>query len=74
MPRNSLKKQEANIAISNTSPLIALKHAGLAEKLSLLFQKIIIPPNVMHELSIKEKEYFQNLDFLIVENPVMKDS
>lgn len=69
MPRNSLKKQEANIAISNTSPLIALKHAGLAEKLSLLFQKIIIPPNVMHELSIKEKEYFQNLDFLIVENP-----
>ena len=33
MQRNLQKKQETNIAISDTSPLIALKHAGLLEKL-----------------------------------------
>ncbi len=63
------EKQEANIAVSDTSPLIALKHAGLLEKLSLLFQRIIVPPSVMRELSVKEKEYFRSLSFLSVEEP-----
>ena len=63
------EKQEADIAVSDTSPLIALKHAGLLEKLSLLFQRIIVPPSVMRELSVKEKEYFQSLSFLSVEVP-----
>lgn len=69
MLRSSLEKGKAKIAISNTSPLIALKHAELLEKLDLLFQRIIIPPSVMRELSVKEKEYFQSLSFLSVEEP-----
>ena len=69
MPRISLEKREANIAISNTSPLIALKHAGLIDKLNLLFRRIIVPPSVMQELSVKEKKYFQGLSFLSVEEP-----
>ena len=63
------EKQEVDIAVSDTSPLIALKHAGLLEKLSLLFQQIVVPPSVMRELSVKEKEYFQSLGFLSVEEP-----
>ncbi len=70
MPKTSLGEQGASIVVSNTSPLIALKHAELIEKLSLLFQKIVIPPSVMRELSIKEKEYFQGLSFLSVEEPL----
>lgn len=69
MPKTSLEKREASIAVSNTSPLIALKHAGLLEKLSLLFQRVIVPPSVMRELSVKEEEYFQSLSFLSVEEP-----
>ncbi len=69
MPNTLLEKRGASIAVSNTSPLIALKHAGVLEKLSLLFQKIAIPPSVMRELSIKEKKYFQSLSFLSVEEP-----
>jgi len=41
----------------------------LLEKLNLLFQRIIVPPSVMRELGVKEKEYFQNLDLLSVEEP-----
>jgi len=69
LPRTLLEKRETSIAISDTSPLIALKHAGVLEKLSLLFQRIIISPSVMRELSVKEKEYYQNLNFLSVEEP-----
>ena len=69
MLRNLQEEQETDIAISDTSPLIALKHAGLLEKLSFLFQRVIVPPSVMRELSIKEKEYFQSLNFLSVEEP-----
>ena len=69
MPNTLLEKRGANIAVSNTSPLIALKHAELLEKLNLIFQKIIVPPSVMRELSVKEKEYFQGLGFLSVEEP-----
>ena len=69
MPNTLLEKRGASIAISNTSPLIALKHAELLEKLNLLFQRIIVPPSVMRELSVKEKEYFQSLSFLSVEEP-----
>jgi len=69
LPKNLQRKQETSIAISDTSPLIALKHAGLLEKLSLLFQGVTVPPSVMRELSVKEKEYFQSLDFLSVEEP-----
>jgi len=61
--------QQASIAVSNTSPLIALKHAGLLEKLGPLFRQIIVPPSVMRELGVKEKEYFQSMDFLSVEEP-----
>ena len=67
MPSTSLEKRGVSIAISNASPLIALKHAGVLEKLNLLFQRIIVPPAVMRELSVKEKEYFQSLSFLSVE-------
>ena len=69
MPNTLLEKRRASIAVSNTSPLIALKHAELLEKLNLLFQRIIIPPSVMQELSVKEKEYFRSLSFLSVEEP-----
>ncbi len=69
MPRTSLKEERVSIAVSNTSPLIALKHAELLDKLSLLFQNVIIPPSVMRELSVKEKEYFQGLSFLSIEEP-----
>lgn len=69
MPNTLLEKRGASIAVSNTSPLIALKHAGVLEKLYLLFQRIIVPPSVMRELSVKEKEYFQSLSFLSVEEP-----
>ncbi len=69
MPNTLLEKRGASIAISNTSPLIALKHAGVLEKLNLLFQRIIVPPSVIRELSVKEKEYFQSLSFLSVEEP-----
>ena len=51
-----LEKRGASAAVSNTSLLIALKHAELLEKLNLLFQRIIVPPSVMRELSVKEKE------------------
>ena len=69
MQKNSWEKQEASIAVSDTSPLIALKHAGLLEKLSQLFRRIVVPPSVMRELSVKEREYFQSLGFLSVEEP-----
>ena len=69
MQKNSQEKRETSIAVSDTSPLIALKHAGLLEKLSQLFQRIAVPPSVMRELSVKEKEYFRSLDFLSVEEP-----
>jgi len=29
----------------------------------------MVPPNVMKELSVKEKEYFRGLDLLSVEEP-----
>ncbi len=73
MLRSLLEEQEVKIAISNTSPLIALKHAGLIEKLSLVFRKVIVPPSVMKELSVKEREYFQSLSFLSVEEPHNKN-
>ncbi len=69
MSRILLERREASIAVSNTSPLIALKHAGVLEKLSLLFQRIVVPSSVMEELNVKEKEYFQSLSFLSVEKP-----
>ena len=69
MQKNSRGRQEASIAVSDTSPLIALKHAGLLEKLSRLFQRIVVPLSVMRELSVKEKRYFQSLGFLSVEEP-----
>ena len=69
MPSTLLENRRASIAVSDTSPLIALKHAELLEKLDLLFQRIIIPPSVMRELNVKGKEYFQSLSFLFVEEP-----
>jgi len=69
LQKNSRGRQEASIAVSDTSPLIALKHAGLLEKLSRLFQRIVVPLSVMRELSVKEKRYFQSLGFLSVEEP-----
>jgi len=69
LQRNSQEKQRASTAISDTSPLIALKHAELLDKLSLLFQRIVVPPSVMRELSVKEERYFQGLGFLFIEKP-----
>ncbi len=69
MQKTLLEKRGASIAVSNTSPLIALKHAELLEKLDLVFQTIIVPPSVIRELSVKEKEYFQSLGLLSVEEP-----
>lgn len=69
MLRSSLEKGEAKVAVSNTSPLIALKHAGVIDKLSLLFQKVIVPPSVMRELSVKEKDFFQSFSLIFVEKP-----
>ncbi|MEB3799304.1 MAG: DUF3368 domain-containing protein [Desulfurococcales archaeon] len=69
MQKNSREEQEASIAVSNTSPLIALKHTGLLERISQLFQRIVVPPSVMRELGVKEKKYFQSLVFLSVEEP-----
>ncbi len=69
MQKNSREGQETSVAVSNTSPLIALKHAGLLERLSRLFQRIVVPPSVMRELSVKERKYFQSLGFLSVEEP-----
>lgn len=37
MQENLQKKQETSNVVSDTSPLITLKHAGLLEELSLLF-------------------------------------
>jgi len=69
LQKNSREEQEASIAVSNTSPLIALKHTGLLERISQLFQRIVVPPSVMRELGVKEKKYFQSLVFLSVEEP-----
>ncbi len=65
MQRNLQKEQEISIAISDTSPLIALKHAGLLEELNLLFQGITVPPSVMRELSVKREGVFPGLRFSI---------
>jgi len=59
----------ASVVVSNTSPLIALKHAGIIEVLNTLFQTIVVSPAVMDELSVKEKEYFTKLKFLKLEAP-----
>lgn len=59
MSKTSSSRREAGIAVSDTPPLIALKYAGLLEKLSSLLQKIVVPSSVMEEPSVKEKEYFQ---------------
>lgn len=69
MQKDSSREQERSIVVSNTSPPIALKYAELIDKLGLLFQRIIVPPSVMRELNIREKEYFQNVGFLLVEEP-----
>ena len=69
MPSTLLKSRRASIAVSDTSPLIALKHAELLGKLNLLFQRVVVPPSVMQELNVKEKEYFQSLSFISVEEP-----
>ncbi len=65
--KNSLESEGINIAISNTSPLIALKHAGVLEKLGPLFRRVVVPPSVTKELSVKEKEYFRSPYFLSIE-------
>jgi len=39
------------------------------DKLGLLFQRIVVPPSVMRELSVKEEKYFQGLGFLFIEKP-----
>jgi len=59
LQRNSQEKQRASTAISDTPPLIALKHAELLDKLSLLFQRIVVPPSVMRELSVKQESTFK---------------
>ena len=64
-----LENRRASIVVSDTSPLIALKHAELLEKLNLIFQRVVVSPRVMQELSVKEKEYFQGLSFISVEEP-----
>jgi predicted nucleic acid-binding protein len=56
LSRDLPEKPGASIAVSDASPLIALGHAGLVERLSLLFQLIMVPPSVMRELSVKEKQ------------------
>ncbi len=58
MPRTLPEKREANLAVSNTSSLIALKHTGLLEKLSLMVQTIIIPPSVMREPALRSERIF----------------
>ena len=67
MLRDLPGEPRTSAAVSDTSPLIALKHAGLIERLSLLFRRIMVPPSVMRELNVKEEDYFQGLSFLMVE-------
>jgi len=55
LPNTLLEKRGASIAVSNMSPLIALKHAGVLEKLSLLFQKIAIPQVSCRSLALKRR-------------------
>lgn len=69
MLRNSLGEGGHTVAVSDASPLIALKHAGILEKLANLFHEVLIPPAVMREISVKEEEYFHSLGFLSVNEP-----
>ncbi|MCE4606779.1 MAG: DUF3368 domain-containing protein [Desulfurococcales archaeon] len=69
MQRASREKRKASTAVSDTSPLIAVKHAGLLEKLGFLFHVIIVPPSVLRELSVKEEDQFKGLSFLSMEEP-----
>lgn len=62
MQKTSLENRGASIAVSNTSPLIALKQAELVEKLNLLFQRIIVPPSVMRELGFLFRAIQQAVD------------
>jgi len=56
------------LLVSDASPLIALKHMEILEKLNTLFQIVMVPPAVIRELNVKEGEYFANLRFLKIEN------
>ena len=46
-----------------------MKHAGVIDRLEELFPSILVPPAVMRELCVKEKEHFQELKLLKVVKP-----
>jgi len=59
--------------VSNTSPLIALKHAEFLHALGLLLKSVVVPPAVLAELKVKEEEVFSKLEFLQVIAPRNKE-
>lgn len=59
--------------VVNTTPLIALSHAGRLDILKRLYEEIVIPAAVYRELSVKtesvcKKEVDRSLDWIRVEN------
>jgi len=59
--------------VVNTTPLIALSHAGQLEVLKKLYEQIMVPTAVYKELSVKEKSVCKkavdrSLDWIRVEN------
>ncbi|MCD6409441.1 MAG: DUF3368 domain-containing protein [Candidatus Verstraetearchaeota archaeon] len=63
----------ALVIVSNTSPLIALKHAEILHALGLLLKSVVVPPAVLAELKVKEEEVFSKLEFLQVIAPQNKE-
>ena len=59
----------ASEIVADTSPLIAFKYAEAMDVLKSLFKMVVVPPAVWRELTVKEKEFFESLDFVVVKNP-----
>ncbi len=69
---NAANTTSTAILVSDTSPLIALKHADVLEMLNALFQVVMVPLAVARKLSVKEGKYFASLGFLKLEEPSNK--
>ena len=59
----------ASEIVADTSPLIAFKYAEAMDVLKSLFKMVVVSPAVWRELTVKEKEFFESLDFVVVKNP-----
>jgi len=57
------------LIVSDSSPLIVLKKAGAIQLLQRLFSRVLIPEAVWAEVCIKEREFFERLEFLSIETP-----